>query len=179
MKSIAKVVYPPRDKSLRPCRRQMDQVRWSWSLPWTGSSAGLRNFSVPDHVPAPPSLQNILKRIAQISRSRRVPWSDLLGRAKMLLLNSGWQCLQSGPNGHAGQIWEPSTTVSLIIIMFCICCDQGGQWVGGACYLYPPRSYAVRKGLWLPTIDIWSLESAHPSPLSAYQFFDQPFFSKA
>ena len=62
-------------------------------------------------------------------------------------------------NGHAG------TNLGA----FHRCCDQGGQWVGGASCLYPLGSYARKKKPLITNDRHLVLESAHPSPLSAYR----------
>ena len=61
------VVYPPRDKVFKALQTtEMDQVKVLilGQDPYHGpdQAQGL-SFSVPDHVPAPPSLQNILKEL--------------------------------------------------------------------------------------------------------------------
>ena len=125
------VVYPPCDKVFKALQMtEMDQVKVLilGQDPYHGpdQAQGL-SFSVPDHVPAPPSLQNILKELRSDIGEKRS--HDLTSWAEqgVLLLNA---CLTvpAGP----GQ-WSCRTNLGA----FHRCCDQGGQWVGGARSLYP------------------------------------------
>ena len=106
MKSIAKVVYPPRDKVFKA----LQTTRWIKGFdlgqdPYHGpdQAQGL-SFSVPDHVPAPPSLQNILKELRSDVGKRS---HDLTSWAEqgVLLLNACLTVPASQANGHTGQIW--------------------------------------------------------------------------
>ena len=114
------VVYPPRDKVFKALQTtEMDHGQGldlrPRSLPWTGSSAGLK-FSVPDHVPAPPSLQNILKELRSDIGEKRS--HDLTSWAEqgVLLLNACLTVPAGQANGHAGQIWEPFTDAVIKVV---------------------------------------------------------------
>ena len=67
------------------------------------------SFSVPDDLPAPPSLQNILKELEDDIGHRA--HHDLTAWAEqgVLLLNACLTVPAGNANGHAGLIWEPFT----------------------------------------------------------------------
>ena len=103
------VVYPPRDKVFKALQTTgMDQVKVLilGQDPYHGpdQAQGL-SFSVPDHVPAPPSLQNILKELRSDIGEKRS--HDLTSWAEqgVLLLNACLTVPAGQANGHAGQIW--------------------------------------------------------------------------
>ena len=86
------VVYPPRDKVFKALQTtEIDQVKVLilGQDPYHGpdQAQGL-SFSVPDHVPAPPSLQNILKELRSDIGEKRS--HDLTSWAEqgVLLLNA-------------------------------------------------------------------------------------------
>ena len=168
MKSIARVVYPSRDKVFKALQTtEMDQVKVLilGQDPYHGpdQAQGL-SFSVPDHVPAPPSLQNILKELRS-DIGEAVAWSDLLGRSK------GYSC--SMP------VWQ-FQLVRLMVMQ-----DKFGSlsqmlWSRWSMSWRSQLSLSsgdlmpVRKSLWLPTIDIWSLNQLTQVPYRPTEDFLVP-----
>lgn len=90
-----------------------------------GQAQGL-SFLVPDDIPAPPSLQNILKELLEdvgVKTSHDLtPWAE----QGVLLLNACLTVPAGQANGHAGLIWEEFTG----------CSYSPSQSRGGACRLY-------------------------------------------
>ena len=150
------VVYPPRDKVFKALQTtEMDQVKVLilGQDPYHGpdQAQGL-SFSVPDHVPAPPSLQNILKELRSDIGEKRS--HDLTSWAEqgVLLLNACLTVPAGQANGH--ELEEP-----VVFILW--------------------GSYARKKKPLITHDRHLVLESAHPSPLSAYRgFFGSQPFSK-
>ncbi|CAK8054185.1 uracil-DNA glycosylase [Eupransor demetentiae] len=134
-----------------------------------GQAQGL-SFSVPDDVPAPPSLQNILKELASDIGPRQSHDLSSWAQRGVLLLNAVLTVPEGQANGHQGRIWEPLTD-SLIQIasedpqpkVFIL----WGRFAQSKRHLIDENRHLV-------------LVSAHPSPLSAYRgFFGSRPFSKA
>ena len=127
------------------------------------------SFSVPDHVPAPPSLQNILKELRSDIGEKRS--HDLTSWAEqgVLLLNACLTVPAGQANGHAGQIWEPFTDAVIKVV------NELEEPVVFILW----GSYARKKKPLITHDRHLILESAHPSPLSAYRgFFGSQPFSK-
>ena len=107
------VIYPPRDKVFNAIQTTpLDKVKVViiGQDPYHGpkQAQGL-SFSVPDLVPAPPSLQNILKELADDIGQKQS--HDLTSWAKqgVLLLNASLTVPEHQANAHANGIWEPFT----------------------------------------------------------------------
>ncbi|WEV54060.1 uracil-DNA glycosylase [Leuconostocaceae bacterium ESL0723] len=134
-----------------------------------GQAQGL-SFSVPDQVPAPPSLQNILKELADDIGPRSSHDLSSWARQGVLLLNAVLTVPQGRANGHQGKIWEPLTDA---IIKISSADDHPKVFILWGRFAQSKR----------PLIDESKhlvLTSAHPSPLSAYRgFFGSRPFSKA
>ena len=127
------------------------------------------SFSVPDDIPAPPSLQNILKELAEdigIKESHDLtPWA----RQGVLLLNASLTVPAGQANGHAGQIWEPFTDAVIKVV------NEKDTPVVFILW----GSYARKKKALITNPRHLILESPHPSPLSAHRgFFGSKPFSK-
>lgn len=167
------VIYPPRDKvfnALVTTPLEDVKVVILGQDPYHGpdQAQGL-SFSVPNNLPAPPSLQNILKELATDVGER--PHHDLTTWASqgVLLLNACLTVPAGQANGHAGQIWEPFTDAVIQVanakaepVVFIL-------W----------GAYARKKKALVTNPQHLVLESAHPSPLSAYRgFFGSQPFSK-
>ncbi|TWS95396.1 uracil-DNA glycosylase [Streptococcus sp. sy018] len=167
------IVYPPRDKvfhAIQVTAYEEVKVVILGQDPYHGpnQAQGL-SFSVPDSLPAPPSLQNILKELADDLGQRNS--HDLTSWAKqgVLLLNACLTVPQHQANGHAGQIWEPFTDAIIKVI---------NQKTSPVVFILW-GSYARRKKNLISNPKHLVLESAHPSPLSAYRgFFGSRPFSK-
>ncbi len=136
-----------------------------------GQAEGLC-FSVADGVAHPPSLQNIFKEIAD-DLGRPVPASGSLRRwaeQGVLLLNATLTVRAHRAGSHQNKGWEQFTDAvirrlseereHLVFILW--------------------GSYAQRKGMVIDRTRHLVLQSAHPSPLSAYRgFFGNHHFSLA
>lgn len=128
-------------------------------------------FSVNDHVPFPPSLQNIFKEI-ESDLGIPVPKSGNLtrwARQGVLLLNATLTVEAHRAASHQGKGWETFTDAvihklaeereHLVFILW--------------------GAYAQRKGEFIDRSRHLVLQSPHPSPLSAHRgFFGNHHFSK-
>lgn len=168
------VVYPPRDKvfdALRKTSFEQTKVVILGQDPYHGlnQAQGL-SFSVPNDLQAPPSLQNILKELADDIGLK--PSHDLSSWANqgVLLLNACLTVPAGQANGHQGLIWEPFTDAVIKVlnqketpVVFML-------WGG----------YAKKKKGLITNPMHHVITSAHPSPLSAYRgFFGSKPFSQA
>ena len=166
-------VYPPQDKVFAALQKtSLEDVRVVilGQDPYHGpkQAQGL-SFSVPNDLPAPPSLQNILKELEDDIGHRA--HHDLTAWAEqgVLLLNACLTVPAGNANGHAGLIWEPFTDA---IIRLVNDLDRPVVFIlwGG---------YARKKKALITNGQHLVLESAHPSPLSSYRgFFGSRPFSK-
>lgn len=168
-------VFPPREKIFAALQEtEMDQVKVVilGQDPYhdDGQAQGL-SFSVPDDFPAPPSLQNILKELADDLGQER-SHHDLTQWAEqgVLLLNSCLTVPAHHANGHANLIWEPFTDAVIKVV------NQLEQPIVFVLW----GAYARKKKFLLNNPKHLVIESPHPSPLSAYRgFFGSKPFSKA
>lgn len=121
-----------------------------------GQAHGLA-FSVPDDVPAPPSLRNILRELPDSTTTHSLePWA----RRGVLLLNTVLTVEQGRAGSHQGMGWEPLT-------------DAVIQAVGASCrplafFLWGKRARAKRR--LIDSDHHVVIEAGHPSPLS-YRYF--------
>ena len=167
-------VYPPREKvfaALDACDPDQVQVVILGQDPYhgPGQAQGLA-FSVPDDLPAPPSLRNILKELEEDLGHKRGS-HDLTAWARqgVLLLNSSLTVEEGKAASHQGLIWEPLTDA-----IFSVLAEMNQPKVfilwGAA---------ARKKSRFIHRKNHLVLESAHPSPLSAYRgFFGSKPFSR-
>lgn len=136
-----------------------------------GQAMGL-SFSVPDGIPLPPSLQNIYKERAS-DLGLPIPVSgDLTAWAKegVLLLNTVLTVRAGQAGSHAGKGWEELTDAVIKKV------NEKEKPVVFLLWGNPARA---KKRL-INTEKHGVIESAHPSPLSAYNgFFGSKPFSKA
>lgn len=168
------IVYPPRAqvfKALEMTHLSQVKVVILGQDPYHNpmQAQGL-SFSVPDQLPAPPSLQNILKELADDVGIRSQ--HDLTSWAKqgVLLLNASLTVPQNQPNAHANGIWEPFTDAVIDLV------NQKEEPVVFILW----GGFARKKKIRITNPKHLILESAHPSPLSAYRgFFGSKPFSKA
>lgn len=135
-----------------------------------GSAEGLA-FSVPNSAPIPPSLVNIYKEIDSDIGSHSNPRGSLISWQKqgVLLLNTVLTVEAHKPKSHSNRGWEIFTTEVIK-------------------YLNETRPHLVfilwgrdarNKKVLIDESKHFVLESAHPSPLSAYHgFFGSKPFSK-
>lgn len=134
-----------------------------------GQAEGLC-FSVADGVPFPPSLQNIFKEI-EGDLGRPVPASGSLRRwaeQGVLLLNATLTVRAHQAGSHQGHGWERFTDAVVHALA-----EERNHLV-----FLLWGSYAQRKGAFIDRARHLVLQSAHPSPLSAYRgFFGNHHFS--
>ena len=167
-------VYPPRDKVFNAIQKTpLEDVKVViiGQDPYHGpkQAQGL-SFSVPDDLPAPPSLQNILKELLDDIGLRKhhdlTPWAQ----QGVLLLNACLTVPAGQANGHAGLIWEPFTDAIIRVVNAQAHPVVFILWGG----------YARKKKVLITNPIHHVIETAHPSPLSAYRgFFGSRPFSRA
>ena len=166
-------VYPPQDKVFAALQKtSLENVRVVilGQDPYHGpnQAQGL-SFSVPDDLPAPPSLQNILKELEDDIGHRVHHDLTTWAEQGVLLLNACLTVPAGNANGHAGLIWEPFTDAIIRLINDL---DRPVVFIlwGG---------YARKKKALITNGQHLVIESAHPSPLSSYRgFFGSRPFSK-
>ena len=135
-----------------------------------GAAEGLA-FSVPNSQPVPPSLINIYKGIDADIGHHANPRGSLRAWQKqgVLLLNTVLTVEAHKAGSHRGKGWETFTTATISYL---------NETRPHLVFLLWGRDARDKKGL----IDVSRhliLESAHPSPLSAYNgFFGNHHFSK-
>ena len=135
-----------------------------------GAAEGLA-FSVPNSVAIPPSLINIYKEIdADIGRHAN-PRGSLANWQKqgVLLLNTVLTVEAHKPKSHSGKGWETFTTATIKYLT---------RERENLVFILWGRDARNKKAL-IDSSRHLVLESAHPSPLSAYHgFFGSKPFSK-
>ena len=134
-----------------------------------GQAMGL-SFSVPDNVPAPPSLKNIFKEIESdlgVSMSGR-PNLESWARQGVLLLNSILTVRSGEAASHSGIGWQQFTDAVIRYI---------SENCNGVVFLLW-GNYARSKKELIDTSRHYVLEAAHPSPLARGAFFGCRHFSK-
>jgi len=175
-KAERKVIYPHSDHWFRAFElTPLDQVRVVvlGQDPYHGphQAHGLC-FSVRPGIPAPPSLQNIYKELAQdvgmtpVSHGFLESWA----RQGVLLLNSVLTVEQGNAGAHRGQGWEAFTDRAIQVV---------NEQCDGVVFLLW-GSYAQKKASFVDRQKHLVLHAPHPSPLSAHRgFFGQRHFSQA
>lgn len=139
-----------------------------------GQAMGL-SFSVPDACKAPPSLRNIFKELESETGTQRAhndltPWAQ----QGVLLLNTVLTVEQGAANAHAGHGWETFTRAALEFAA-----AQGSAPLAAVLWGKPAQKYAPIFNAAAARRPVLVLESAHPSPLSAYRgFFGSAPFGK-
>ena len=140
-----------------------------------GQAMGL-SFSVPDGCKAPPSLRNIFKELesefgpGSAAHTDLTPWA----RQGVLLLNTVLTVEQGAANAHAGHGWETFTRAALEFAA-----AQGSAPLAAVLWGKPAQKYAPIFTGAAARRPVLVLESAHPSPLSAYRgFFGSAPFGK-
>jgi uracil-DNA glycosylase len=136
-----------------------------------GQAHGL-SFSVPDGMPAPPSLVNIFKEINR-DMGIPVPKSGNLTRwanQGVLLLNATLTVQAHMAGSHQKKGWEPFTDAAIRQLA-----DKRENLV-----FILWGSYAQKKASFIDGSKHLVLRSVHPSPLSAHNgFFGNNHFSEA
>ena len=140
-----------------------------------GQAMGL-SFSVPDGCKAPPSLRNIFKELesefgpGSAAHTDLTPWA----RQGVLLLNTVLTVEQGAAFAHAGHGWETFTRAALEYAA-----AQGSAPLAAVLWGKPAQKYAPIFNAAAARRPVLVLESAHPSPLSAYRgFFGSAPFGK-
>ena len=171
-----KAVYPPRAnifKAFDICPIYKVKVVILGQDPYHGEGqANGLCFAVNEGVKLPPSLKNIFKEIEADLGIKPDLNGDLSrwGSQGVLLLNSTLTVAKDSPGSHQGKGWEEFTDAvikklsnereNLVFILW--------------------GNYAKNKGKIIDSSKHLVLESAHPSPFSAYSgFFGSKPFSKA
>ncbi len=129
-------------------------------------------FAVPENMDIPPSLQNIFKEIKSDLGVEPLASGDLTRWAKqgVLLLNATLTVRAHTAGSHQNKGWEQFTDVVI---------QKLSQEDRPIVFLLW-GNYARKKGAQIDRSKHLVLESAHPSPLSAYNgFFGNKHFSKA
>lgn len=136
-----------------------------------GQANGL-SFAVNRGIALPPSLKNIFKEIKDDLGYTPVPDGDLTRWAQqgVLLLNSVLTVKANSPASHQKKGWEEFTTRAIELLSEC---REGIVFILWG-------NYAREKGKIIDRHKHLVIESAHPSPFSAYNgFFGSKPFSKA
>lgn len=174
-----KQVFPPRGQRLRALElTPLDQVKvvilGQDPYHGPGQAHGL-SFSVPEGVRLPPSLVNIYKELeADLGIARRTTGNlEHWARAGVLLLNTTLTVEQGKAGSHARRGWEAITDAVVAAV--------AARDVPTVFILW--GRHAQAKGKAIPALAHGPhlvIESAHPSPLSAYNgFFGSRPFSRA
>ena len=167
------IIYPKRENIFKALSKtDYDQVKvlilGQDPYHGPGQAQGL-SFSVPDDMPAPPSLQNILKELADDIGLRSHHDLTTWAEEGVLLLNACLTVPAGQANGHANLIWEPFTDAVISLL------DQREEPLVFILW----GAYARKKKTLIKNSKHLILEAPHPSPLSSYRgFFGSKPFSK-
>lgn len=169
-----KTIFPKKELVFRAFTTNLNEVKVvilgqdPYHTP--GAAEGLA-FSVPNSQPIPPSLINIYKEIDDDIGHHLNPRGSLANWQKqgVLLLNTVLTVEAHKPKSHAGHGWETFTTATISYL---------NQVRPHLVFILWGRDARNKKSL-IDTSRHLVLESAHPSPLSAYAgFFGSKPFSK-
>lgn len=173
-KASGKTIYPPGDSIFRAfdlCPLDKVKVVILGQDPYHGEGQAMGlSFSVPDGIPAPPSLKNIFKEMESdlgITMSGR-PNLENWARQGVLLLNSVLTVRAGEPTSHAGIGWTEFTDAVIRTI---------SERSEGVVFLLW-GNYARSKAPLIDSTRHHVLEAAHPSPLARGAFFGCRHFSK-
>ena len=173
-KAAGQVVYPPGSQIFRAFElTPVDQVKVvilgqdPYHNP--GQAMGL-SFSVPDTVPAPPSLKNIFKEIEADLGLKMSGRPNLEGWARqgVLMLNAILTVRGGQAASHRGKGWEEFTDAVIKYI--------SDNCEGVVFLLW--GNFARSKKVLIDTNRHSVLEAAHPSPLAGGAFFGCRHFSR-
>ena len=173
-KSSGQVIFPPGNRIFRAFElTPLDQVKvvilGQDPYHGYGQAMGL-SFSVPDGVPAPPSLKNIFKEIEDDLGIRMSGRPNLEGWARqgVLLLNAVLTVRAGQAASHSGIGWQEFTDA----VIRCI-----NERCEGVVFLLWGRFAQAKREL-IDTSRHYVLEAAHPSPLARGAFFGCRYFSR-
>lgn len=175
-KKAGQLIYPPADSIFRALNTTpFDQVKviilGQDPYHGAGQAHGL-SFSVPKGVPIPPSLKNIYKELIEDVKIKPPISGDLTSWAMqgVLLINSTLTVRAGQAGSHQKKGWEQFTNT--------IISKLSSERQGLVFMLW--GAYARAKKELIDQSVHFILESAHPSPLSAYTgFLGSKQFSKA
>lgn len=173
-KAAGKCIYPPgsqifRAFALTPLPQVKAVILGQDPYHGPGQAMGL-SFSVPDGVPAPPSLRNIFKEIETdlgLPMSGR-PNLEHWARQGVLLLNTALTVLARQPGSHSRIGWQSFTDAVIRTV---------SERCEGVVFLLWGNPARAKK----PLVDASRhlvLEAAHPSPLAGGAFFGCRHFSQ-
>lgn len=174
-KGSGQVIFPPgsqifRAFDLTPVSQVKVVILGQDPYHGPGQAMGL-SFSVPDGVPAPPSLKNIFKEIETdlgITMSGR-PNLENWARQGVLLLNAVLTVRSGQAASHSGIGWQEFTDAVIRYI--------SDNCEGVVFLLW--GNFARAKRELIDTSRHFVLEAAHPSPLARGAFFGCRHFSRA
>ena len=170
-------VYPPANLmfnafNLTPLSRVKVVILGQDPYHRPGQAMGL-SFSVPKTIPKPPSLNNVLKEMADDIGTQYSAHGDLTYWAQqgVLLLNSSLTVSEGAPLSHQNKGWETFTDAVIDIV--------NEQTEHTVFILW--GSKAQKAGKYIDTNKHLILTAVHPSPLAANRggFFGSKPFSKA
>ena len=178
--AASRTVYPAPENifaAFRACPAHQVRVVILGQDPYhePGQAMGL-SFSVPDDCETPPSLKNIFKELeaefgpVPVRHNDLTPWA----RQGVLLLNTVLTVEKGAAFSHAGHGWETFTRAALAYLTSLDAGPLAAILWGKPAQKYAPlfRAAAAQR-------PVLVLESAHPSPLSAYRgFFGSAPFGK-
>lgn len=174
---LGKTIYPPASKmfnafNLTSFNNVKVVILGQDPYHGPGQAMGL-SFSVPKIIPKPPSLNNILKEMADDIGTTYSAHGDLTHWAKqgVLLLNTSLTVEEGNAGSHQGKGWEQFTDAVIEAI--------NKQTQHTVFILW--GSKAKQKGKFIDTDKHLVLSAVHPSPLAANRggFFGTRPFSKA
>lgn len=173
-KAAGKLIFPPgpqifRAFELTPLDRVKVVILGQDPYHGYGQATGLC-FSVPEGVPAPPSLRNIFKEIEDETGMRMSGSPDLepWARQGVLLLNAVLTVRSGEPASHSAYGWQEFTDAVIRTVS-----DRRD----GVVFLLW-GNYARSKRALVDTSRHYVLEAAHPSPLARGAFFGCGHFTK-
>lgn len=173
--NAGETIYPPLDKVLSafektPLSELKVVILWQDPYHWAGQAHWL-SFSVQDGIKSPPSLKNIYKELHD-DIGFEIPKSGNLEKwcgEWVLLLNAILTVKAWLPASHSKIGWEIFSDNIIKSI------SQNTSWVVFILWW----SFARSKKILIDTNKHFIVESAHPSPFSAYNwFFGSKPFSK-
>lgn len=174
-KSAGHTIYPPGPaifKAFELCPLDRVKVVILGQDPYHGEGQAMGlSFSVPENVPAPPSLRNIFKEIESefgIRMSGR-PNLEAWARQGVLLLNAVLTVRAGEPASHSSYGWQEFTDA--VIKLVSERCEGvvfmlWGNFARSKASLIDPTRHTV-------------LQAAHPSPLARGAFFGCGHFALA
>ena len=173
-KAAGRTIFPPGGEIFRAfdlCPLDRTKVVILGQDPYHGygQAMGLC-FSVPQNVPAPPSLKNIFKEIETDLGVRMSGSPDLTpwARQGVLLLNAVLTVRAGEPTSHSGIGWQTFTDAVIRTVSERRDCVVFLLW----------GNYARSKAPLIDGARHLVLEAAHPSPLARGAFFGCRHFSR-